>query len=167
MTEFGDFLKKQIENTGESISAVARGAGVERTTLHKAISGERTLSYIAMRKLMNYFHMSPHEKNVFTEYYNMQMQGRKFFNTRKMIVNLLKELSELPVGNQKHRPEFSAECIESRKDDCTIWSGTYAVRNIMRRLIDCELKEKTPQIQLFLPAEDEFMMDYLYNNFSE
>lgn len=62
MTEFGDFLKKQIENTGESISAVARGAGVERTTLHKAISGERTLSYIAMQKLMNYFHMSPHEK---------------------------------------------------------------------------------------------------------
>lgn len=167
MTEFGDFLKKQIENTGESISAVARGAGVERTTLHKAISGERTLSYIAMQKLMNYFHMSPHEKNVFTEYYNMQMQGRKFFNTRKMIVNLLKELSELPVGNQKHRPEFLAEYIESRKDDCTIWSGTYAVRNVMRRLIDCELKEKTPQIQIFLPAEDEFVMYYLYNIFSE
>lgn len=36
---FGDLLRKLIEQSGNSISAAARGAEIERTTLQKALSG--------------------------------------------------------------------------------------------------------------------------------
>lgn len=72
---FGDLLRKLIEQSGNSISAAARGAEIERTTLQKALSGERTLPYPAMKKLAAYLRLTPHEQKIFCEYYDMQIQG--------------------------------------------------------------------------------------------
>ena len=54
---FGDLLRKLIEQSGESISAVARGAEIERTSLHKALAGERTLPYPTVKKLAAYLRL--------------------------------------------------------------------------------------------------------------
>lgn len=167
MTEFGDFLKKQIDQIGESISAVARGTGIERTSLSKAINGDRNLPYYTLKKLISYLHLSPYEQEILYEYYNMQIQGEERFESRKIIVRLLGVLSNLSFSEYKYRKNDSLENIEVFEKEGSFYSGKYTVHNIMRRMIDQELEEKHPGILLFLPTDDEFLMYYFYNIFSE
>ena len=166
---FGDLLRKLIEQSGESISAVARGAEIERTSLHKALTGERTLPYPAVKKLAAYLRLSPHEQKMFYEYYDMQIQGPHCFESRKTIVKILRELSNLPIMDEEQKLVMTikpGECAKQEEENQLI-SGVYAVRNRMRRIIDLELQEKEPELFLFLPADDGFTMYYLYNVFSE
>ncbi len=166
---FGDLLRKLIEQSGNSISAAARGAEIERTTLQKALSGERTLPYPAMKKLAAYLRLTPHEQKIFCEYYDMQIQGPSSFESRKTIVRILRELSRLPIPEEKQklvltvRPGSEVEEKEEQK----LITGVYAVRNRIRRMIDMELQEKNPELLLFMPADDGFTMYYLYNVLSE
>lgn len=166
---FGDLLRKLIEQSGESISAVARGAEIERTSLHKALSGERTLPYPAVKKLAAYLRLTPHEQKIFYEYYDMQIQGPRCFEARKTIVRILRELSNLPVPEEKEKLVVTVKSREeeNEKEEPKLLSGIYAVRNRIRRMIDLELQEKEPELSLFLPADDGFTMYYLYNVFSE
>ncbi len=166
---FGDLLRKLIEQSGESISAVARGAEIERTSLHKALAGERTLPYPAVKKLAAYLRLSPHEQKIFYEYYDMQIQGPHCFESRKTIVRILRELSNLPFPDVKQKLVLLMKSGEKARpeEEPQLISGVYAVRNRIRRMIDLELQEKEPELFLFLPADDGFTMYYLYNVFSE
>lgn len=166
---FGDLLRKLIEQSGESISAVARGAEVERTTLQKVLSGERTLPYPAVKKLASYLRLTPHEQKIFYEYYDMQIQGPSSFESRKTIVRLLRELSNLPVPEEKQKLILTVKQRSEAKaeKEPKLIAGVYAVRNRICRMIDLELQEKEPELSLFLPADDGFTMYYLYNVFSE
>ncbi len=164
---FGDLLRKLIEQSGESISAVARGAEIERTSLHKALAGERTLPYPTVKKLAAYLRLSPHERKMFYEYYDMQIQGPHCFESRKIIVRILRELSNLPFPDEKQKLVLVVKPGEKPEEEPQLISGVYAVRNRIRRMIDLELQEKEPELSMFLPADDGFTMYYLYNVFSE
>ena len=45
MSKFSIYLKNLIEDSGESISFIARSIEAERTSIHKALTDERILSY--------------------------------------------------------------------------------------------------------------------------
>ena len=166
---FGDLLRKLIEQSGKSISSVSKDAEIERTSLHKAMTGERTLPYPAVKKLAAYLRLSPHEQKVFFEYYDMQVQGPHCFASRKTIVHILKEISSLPFPDKKQNLVLLMNHSENAKteDKPQLLSGLYAVRNRLRRMIDLELQEKDPELFLFLPVDDGFTMYYLYNVLSE
>ena len=39
MSKFSNYLRKLIDQSGESIAAISRNAGIERTSIHKALKG--------------------------------------------------------------------------------------------------------------------------------
>ena len=45
MSKFSNYLRKLIDQSGESIASISRNAGIERTSIHKALKDERILSY--------------------------------------------------------------------------------------------------------------------------
>ena len=51
MSKFSNYLRKLIDQSGESIASISRNAGIERTSIHKALKDERILSYKAMQIL--------------------------------------------------------------------------------------------------------------------
>lgn len=166
---FGDLLRKLIEQSGSSISAAARGAEIERTTLQKALSGERTLPYPAVKKLAAYLRLTPHEQKIFCEYYDMQIQGPSSYESRRTIIRILRELSKLPVPEEKQKLVLTVKSGSKAgpEEEQKLITGVYAVRNRIRRMIDMELQEKNPELLLFMPADDGFTMYYLYNVLSE
>jgi len=61
MSKFSNYLRKLIDQSGESIASISRNAGIERTSIHKALKDERILSYKAMQILARYFGLCTEE----------------------------------------------------------------------------------------------------------
>lgn len=62
MSKFSNYLRKLIDQSGESIASISRNAGIERTSIHKALKDERILSYKAMQILARYFGLCTEER---------------------------------------------------------------------------------------------------------
>ncbi len=48
-------LRKAIEESGETVAALARGSGIPQPVLHRFVSGERDLTLRTADKLLDYF----------------------------------------------------------------------------------------------------------------
>lgn len=167
MKEFRALLKEKIKESGKNISTISRESGVERTSLHKALSGERMLPYHAVKKLCTYFNLTPHEEEIFCEYYNIQVQGIEKFESRKIITHILNELANLPFNVEKTKKIGRSAGLPEEMDYTGISTGSYAVRNMICNIVLQELREENPKLYIFLPPQDEFLMYYLYNIFNE
>ena len=58
MSKFSVFLKELLTQSGEPIARIAKNAGLERTSIHKALKDERILSYSALRQLIQYLQLT-------------------------------------------------------------------------------------------------------------
>jgi plasmid maintenance system antidote protein VapI len=52
-----EVLKDAIEASGQSVAAVARGAGIPQPVLHRFVVGERDLTLRTAEKLVTYFQL--------------------------------------------------------------------------------------------------------------
>lgn len=55
MSKFSNYLRKLIDQSGESIASISRNAGIERTSIHKALKDERILSLVCAQKNVRNF----------------------------------------------------------------------------------------------------------------
>ena len=52
-----EILKKAIKDSGQSVTAIAKGAGIAQPVLHRFVAGERDLTLRTADKLLAYFGM--------------------------------------------------------------------------------------------------------------
>ena len=71
MSIFSEYLHLLIQNRNISIAKLARESGVERTTIHKALTGGRILPYRAVEMLAYHLKLSPQEGQKLRHYYNL------------------------------------------------------------------------------------------------
>lgn len=95
MSKFSVYLKTLLDNRGESISAVARSIGAERTSIHKALTDERILPFKVVYALANHFQLSLEERQEFFLLYDMLFQGEDNWNNQQAIRGLLNQLSNI------------------------------------------------------------------------
>ena len=62
MSKFSEYLRNLINGSGESISAISRSIGAERTSIHKALSDERVLPCKVVQNLARHFNLSLDER---------------------------------------------------------------------------------------------------------
>ena len=89
MSKFATYLKELLDARGEPIASVARGSGVERTSIHKALKDERTLSYMALRSLAQYLQLSLPQVRELNERYEMLIQGEEAYLVQGAICDTL------------------------------------------------------------------------------
>lgn len=95
MSKFAAYLRELLDQRGEPISRVARNAGLERTSIHKALKDERLLPYTALKKLTHYLQLTLSQTRELNLYYEILLQGEDTYRVRKAIVELLSSLSQL------------------------------------------------------------------------
>ncbi len=61
MKPFNEVLRKCIEQSKYTIYSISSVSKVNRTTLQRALNGERTLSYENMQKLLPFLQLSPQQ----------------------------------------------------------------------------------------------------------
>lgn len=167
MSKFSEYLKSLIEQNGETVASLARNAGIERTSIHKAITGERNLSYKSAKRLTEYLRLSPHETKVFFQYYDMQLQGENTFETRLQIIQLLKTLQELSLGTFETKTTVPVTTEFPALKNQQIYSGAFTVKSVIRQAIDQELNQQEPALFLNLPMQDSFLLQYLYTVYQQ
>ncbi len=170
MSRFSDYLTKLIKQRKEPISSIARNSGVERTSIHKAMTGERVLSYKNARLLSDYLMLSPHEALLYQEYYSMQLQGEAVFQTRGKIVNLLSTLHSIGLNSsqiRKQAPEPASPPSEDNPARSLFQTGEYLIRHTIHEMLEKELTMPHPSVQLLMPLSSSYLFNSLISIFSE
>lgn len=157
MSKFSEYLKFLLEQNGESISSVARKAGIERTSIHKALSDRRVLAYKAVQKLSEYLQLTLDENAELFRLYNMLLQGENAYASRQEMVDLFRELAALHPETAPVLPE----CGEAPKP-ADILHGKLAVCLAVREILLYEAQwSEEAEIDLYLPPALYFVEDFI------
>lgn len=103
MSRFSDYLRQLIEERGEPISQIAKKAGLERTSIHKALNNERILPYISVKKLERYFQLSLSQIRELNRYYDMLLQGEDRYRIWEESVKFWAILCSFIIFLQRNR----------------------------------------------------------------
>ena len=166
MSRFSTYLEQLIHNSGESISSISKNSGVERTSIHKALTDSRTLSYKNARRLAEYLRLSPLETQIFMEYHSMQIQGEESYELRRQVARFFSSMASLqPVDEKEPVPQINLK--NQPKEDQYFLSGEFPVRILIHKMIRAELQKEEPCIYMVLPADDDFLLNYIYSLYAQ
>ena len=156
MSKFSNYLKKLINDSGESISSIARNIGAERTSIHKALSDERILSYKTVQALARHFNLSVDARKDFFQLYDILLQGEETYNNRQSVCRLLNDLASVDFS-MAPPPEVSSLTITNR-----LIKGEFAVRSAIRSVLIYEIAHtENAEFNLFLPTKLELTIDFM------
>ncbi|MCD8007799.1 MAG: helix-turn-helix domain-containing protein [Clostridiales bacterium] len=146
MSKFSSYLKQLFETSGESIAAVARDIGAERTSIHKALTDERVLPYRVVQALAGHFRLTLEEREDFFQYYEMLLQGDDAGRNQQALCDLLNPLAEV-----RFTPAAAVQ-PPSPPDKAALVEGEFAVRSTIRSVLAWETGQgEDVTIQMFLP----------------
>lgn len=131
MSMFSEYLRFLIQSRNVSISKLSKESGVERTSLHRVLTGERVLSYQALQPLVQCLELSPGEVRKLNQYFNLLFENEAVRRARDMVDGIFGRLSELP-DTTAHRGQFlrQALLLEDRLEG-EVFKGGF------RRFPDC------------------------------
>ena len=133
MSKFSEYLKYLLSRSGESISSLSRAIDAERTSIHKALSGERILPYKTVQNLALHFGLSLDERQEFFRLYDIQLQGEEQYANRQAVCQLLNDLSSLRFDSIK------LPAITELSFDEHLLHGEYRIRNVLKSILTYEL----------------------------
>lgn len=156
VSKFSIYLKHLIDDHGETISAVARSIGVERTSIHKALSNDRILSYKTVQALARHFNLTLEDRREFFRLYDILLQGEEAYQNRQAVCDLLNDLSAI-----RFSATFPPEVSEIHLTDRLI-KGEFAVRSAIRAVLIYEVSH-TDQAEfcMFLPQRLDLTMELM------
>lgn len=156
MSKFGDYLKARIVVSGETVSSVARSCNIERTLLHKAMSGDRTLPYPALKSLASHFNMTIDERQEFFRLYDLHLQGEEAYENRQAVCDFLNNLSAIRFV-MPPPPEVGAIPMVNQ-----LIRGEYAVHSAIRSVLIYETAHvPKAEFMLFVPDRLDITMELM------
>lgn len=147
MSKFSEYLRNLINESGESISAISRSIGAERTSIHKALSDERVLPYKVVQNLARHFNLSLDERQEFLRLYYILLQGEESYRNRQAVCELLNHLSS--VEFHKIAPPVASKLPSVN----SLIRGEYAVHSVIRSLLISESEQEKAEFHLLLPSK--------------
>lgn len=157
MSKFSEYLRRIIKRSGESVSAVSRSIGAERTSIHKALADERILSYKVVQNLARHFNLTIDERHEFFRLYYILLQGEENYRNRQAVCDLLNHLSTLP-----YQSSATALNVPQRTVDETVLKGEYAIRSAIHTLLFQESSSsKNCEFNFFLPVNLDLTMELM------
>ncbi len=161
MSAFGDKLRLYIDKSGESIYQLAKRSGVERTSIHKAISGSRILNQDGFDRLIELLKLTPAEKQDLISSYEIAKQGEDVYHRRCKMAAMLNGLAALPY-KEFNSPVagFKVDMVSQSFDRIELIKGKYEIYNLMRTAVLEEISDQhTPTVCTNIRFSDQFMAD--------
>lgn len=153
MSKFAVYLDSLIKQRGESISQIAKGAAVERTSIHKALKDERVLPYNALEQLTQYLQLTLSESRELHQYYDIILHGEEFFQAQSLILEILSELSQLSFITYKNM-SFPSISFESNEMPELVY-GKPQIEAAVQTIFQHEAQLKGAEIKLYLPPKSD------------
>ncbi len=161
MSAFGVKLRLYIDKSGESIYQLAKRSGVERTSIHKAMSGSRILNQAGFDRLIELLKLTPAEKQDLISSYEIAKQGEDVYHRRCKMAAMLNGLAALP-SREFNSPVagFKVNMGSQSFDRIELIKGKYEIYNLMRTAVLEEISDQnTPTVCTNIRFSDQFMAD--------
>src|SRR5665648_1196106 len=95
MSRFSNKLKVLIEDSGTNVYQLAKKAQLDRTTIQRAIVGERLPSVIFVEKLCDYLRVSPMERKELLEFHAISKVGEDVYASRNYIKGMIERFETI------------------------------------------------------------------------
>lgn len=164
MSQFSHKLKLLIEDSGTNVYQLAKKAQLDRTTIHRAIVGERLPSLIFVKKLCDYLRVSPMEHKELLEFYDISKVGEEVYASRKYIKGMIERIATIHIKTDNMLIGEKTVVVDRQiNKDINVFSGQYSVNNLIHDILeDAVYNEDSSQINLIVPFEYTFLFDFLH-----
>lgn len=165
MKSFGTLLRTYIQRSGYTNYGIAQKARVNRTTLQKILSGERTPSPEFMDRIFPLLKLTPQEAQELTSLFEIIQTGESLFSQRQYIKKLLETLPDITnkVMSCQTNPlpvQLPAEAgLESSPVKLDFCRGRYEVEYLFEELLLKECQGSTPVMKINAPANIDFFKE--------
>ncbi len=164
MSLFSEMLKQLVDANGSNVYRIAKNAQVDRTTIHKAMSGDRVPGAAFMEKLFCALQLTPSEKNRLLEYYNIAKLGESKYRLRNQVKSIVELIGAIGFPDDSAASPSRRELEFPKRSDVQPFSGVYSVSNMVREVIEEEIyNAKEPKICLCVPVNGTFIFNLLYS----
>ena len=164
MSLFGENLRTLIDVNKTNIYALAKASGIERTAIHKIISGDRIPSEEYVNKLADVLPLSPEERQQLLESYNISKIGELKYRQRIQVKELIESIAYIENGIKVNTSPADVANPMPLFDSNTTAIGHFAVNNLIKSVIEDTLSEGGKQggkqeLDFFIPES----YGYFYN----
>ena len=162
MKSFHEELRKHIEQSKYSIYSISSVSSVNRTTLQRALNGERTLSYDNMKKLLPFLQLSPKQSQELKEAFICTQLGENRFNKDILIWKLLTQ------SGQGLRPPLYFSDLKNISPSMNLQytqliTGSYNIINLLCQIIAQNIKcDKEPFLYSLSHFQNDFFRDFYH-----
>lgn len=166
MSQFGDYLRKLLDERNLSISELSRISGVERTSLQKSITGNRMLSHDAVENLIWSLQLTPEESEKLRYFYEIFFVGEDKYKSRRIIRRMLENLAALdtdePAAGWMYLKASVREAEGGTFDGKTIIEGKNNVILLVQSVFEREIGQPDAGVEMSIPADMPFFNEYLF-----
>jgi len=159
MSLFGEQLRTLVEANKINIYALAKQAGLERTAIHKIMSGGRIPSEEYVQKLADALPLSPEENRRFFDSYHISSIGEFKYKQRIQVKELIESIAQIEkdIGSRQSSKGTTPAPVG---DSNAVAIGNFAVNNLVKSAISEALTNDQHQSIDFVVSED---YQYFYN----
>ncbi len=158
MKSFGKLLRRYIEKSGYTIYGIAQKANVNRTTLQKVLSDERSASEDLIKNIRPFLKLTPAESMELDAAFEMLQIGEELFEQRKHIQSLLENISYI-LPEQQSVPEIPDPILPETPEILPapgVYTGHFVIQHILHELLlwECVLPASAfPSLCINVPAD--------------
>jgi transcriptional regulator with XRE-family HTH domain len=135
LSSFGEHLRALIDSNGINIYGLAKQAGLERTAIHKIISGGRIPSEEYVKKLADALPLSPEEHQRFMESYLISKIGEFRYRQRIQVKKLIEAIAYIENGGGQTAVDIEIKGSPLSETNTTA-IGHFAVNNLVKSVIE-------------------------------
>lgn len=166
MNTIQELIRRCIDSNGYTIYSLSQQTGINRTTLQKIISGQRTLTKDIYETLLRFFVISPSEREALDRAFLIDQIGRERYQTHMEIKHIL----ELPASVfQTTSEDLTSALITNLNElpDFTLLKDEYQITNVLCSIVLSNVTEcEQPYLYGYTDMSQTFMSTILKQFFN-
>ena len=164
MAELNELLQTYIKKSGYTVYSIAYNSKINRTTLQKALSGERPLSRANLDKLIPFLKLTPEERKILEKAYTKSSLGEVTYQKHYFIKELVENI-ELYSIDTDDTLSTVAPPQPLVLETATNIKGRYNILSTVKRMVDALITDcDAPFLHVISKFSGDFFVS-LYNQF--
>lgn len=166
MSRFSERITTFVDSTGFTVYQIAKKAKIDRSTVHKVLTGERIPSADFYKKLCRAIELTPYEQEELDDLFKMAKIGDKVYYLRGSVKKLIEDLADNTYGKNPEYTQQSIKTLRPLENGTLVIEGKNDVNNsIIDILNEAIYQSEKPHISFSLSFEHQFVYELLYNAF--
>ena len=161
MSLFGEQLRAVIDANKVNIYHLAKTTGLERTAIHKIISGDRIPSDEYVYRLTDALQLSPEERQRLLESFNISKIGESKYWQRIQVKDLIESIAYIENGISSHADTESTAGSPPLDENSTVAIGHFAVNNLIKSVVEEAASGEKQELNFVIPESYQFFYNEL------